>query len=62
MSEQAPPWLKQDAELAGGRDDPIAMPAPAAGALTERVRRAGLHNDAPACLDQHPAGGSALAH
>jgi hypothetical protein len=46
--EHAP---EQDRELPGGRHDRLAVPAPAAGALIERVQRPGLVDRGPRGLD-----------
>jgi hypothetical protein len=58
--EHAP---EQDRELAGGRDDRLAVPAPRARAVIEGVQRARLKDDAPGGFDQRPArrGGPAFA-
>jgi hypothetical protein len=52
--EHAP---EQDAELAGGRDDRLAMAAAGAGAVIEGVQRSRLQDHAPGRLDLHPARG-----
>ena len=54
--EHAP---EQDRELAGGRDDRLAVTAARARAVIEGVQRTGLQDDAPGGLDQRPAGGGA---
>jgi hypothetical protein len=52
---------KQDRELAGGRDDRLAVAAARARAVIEGVQRPGLQHDAPGRLDERPARGRRAA-